>query len=98
MDSTNYSFSVEIDSGLKPAGQNTFPIAQAVDILMPDGRRLNAIIVPVSGADEGMIIEVNNGIWQAVAFQDSVTKENIRQYYIYRSEQLALESKSVASE
>lgn len=81
MDSTNYSFSVEIDSGLKPAGQNTFPIAQAKDILMPDGRRLDAIFIPVSAVNNGMIIEVKDGMWQAVALEDSIIKKYIDELF-----------------
>ena len=81
MDNTNYSFSVEIDSGLKPAGQNTFPIAQAKDILMPDGRRLDAIFIPVSAVNNGMIIEVKDGMWQAVALEDSIIKTYIDELF-----------------
>lgn len=38
----NYSYSVEVDSGLKPAGENTFPILQAKDVAVDEsGKRLD---------------------------------------------------------
>lgn len=66
-----YSFSVEVDSGLKPAGENDFPLAQAKDIVVDDnGKRLSEKLpeleLPkVTAADNGKVLSVAGGAWAA---------------------------------
>lgn len=66
-----YSFSVEVDSGLKPAGENDFPLAQAKDIAVDEnGKRLSEKLpeleLPkVTAADNGKVLSVVNGRWVA---------------------------------
>ena len=43
----NFTGSIEVLSGLKPAGKGQFPLIEAEDVLMPDGRRLSN--VPLGG-------------------------------------------------
>lgn len=38
---SEFKFTTEIASGLKPKGTNDFPLAKAEDILMPSGKRLS---------------------------------------------------------
>ena len=66
-----YSFSVEVDSGLKPAGENDFPLAQAKDIAVDEnGKRLSEKLpeleLPkVTAADNGKVLSVAGGAWAA---------------------------------
>ena len=66
-----YSFSVEVDSGLKPAGENDFPLAQAKDIAVDEnGKRLSEKLpeleLPkVTAADNGKVLSVSGGAWSA---------------------------------
>ena len=54
---------VEIIGTMKPKNNGTFPVAEAADILMPDGSRLSESMVSASGIDlsafdtEGKIVE-----------------------------------------
>lgn len=38
MGNPDYYFSVEVSSGMKPAGKNTFPLLQAKDVAYKEGR------------------------------------------------------------
>lgn len=45
---TKYSYSVEVDSGLKPAGENDFPLVQAKDVAVDEnGTRLNVKLAEI---------------------------------------------------
>lgn len=54
---------VEIIGTMKPKNNGKFPVAEATDILMPDGSRLSESMVSASGIDlsafdtEGKIVE-----------------------------------------
>lgn len=49
---SKYSYSIEVDSGLTPAGDNDFPLAQAKDIAIDeDGKRLDAKLDEISGIE-----------------------------------------------
>lgn len=66
-----YSFSVEVDSGLKPAGENDFPLARAKDIVVDDNdkrlsEKLPELELPkVTTADNGKVLSVSGGAWAA---------------------------------
>ena len=77
-----YSFSVEVDSGLKPAGENDFPLARAKDIVVDDnGKRLSEKLpeleLPkVTTADNGKVLAVVAGQWSIRQVSEGVSSWN----------------------
>lgn len=67
----NYSYSVEVDSGLKPSGKNTFPLAQAKDIAVDaTGKRLDAKLTEQDDEIEQLKAGVENAGSAEIPFFD----------------------------
>ena len=86
---TEYKGSVELISGLIPKNGGTFALIHAKDVQMKDGTRLSELIIPepeecglpkVTAAENGKILQVNNGKWEAAAVADTSVKTYIDEY------------------
>ena len=82
-------YGVELISGIAPKNNGSFPLVHAKDVEMPDGTRLSALTIPeqekctlptVTSGDNGKILQVKNGKWEAAAVADTSVKTYIDEY------------------
>ena len=80
-------YGVELISGITPKNNGAFPLVHARDVEMPDGTRLSELTIPeqnptqekcdlptVTASDNGKILQVKNGKWEATAISDRSVK------------------------
>jgi hypothetical protein len=76
-------YGVELISGITPKNNCAFPLVHAKDVEMPDGTRLSNLTIPeqtkcdlptVTASDNGKILQVKNGKWEAAEISDHSVK------------------------
>ncbi|MBQ3489620.1 MAG: hypothetical protein IJA86_03415 [Clostridia bacterium] len=86
---TEYKGSVELISGLIPKNGGSFALVHAKDVQMNDGTRLSELHIPeqeecklptVTATENGKILQVKNGKWEAAAIAETAVKTYIDEY------------------
>ena len=86
---TEYKGSVELISGITPKNGGTFALVHAKDVQMNDGSRLSELTIPeekesdlptVTASDNGKILQVKNGKWEAAEIAETAVKTYIDDY------------------
>lgn len=77
-------YGVELISGITPKNNGTFPLVHSRDVEMPDGKRLSEVNISngegkcdlptVTASDNGKILQVKNGKWEAAVISDHSVK------------------------
>lgn len=82
-------YGVELISGIAPKNGGNFPLVHAKDVEMKDGSRLSELVIPtpdpctlptVSESDNGKILQVSGGKWQAAEIAGSAVAGYIDAY------------------
>ena len=82
-------YGVELISGITPKNNGTFPLVHSRDVEMPDGKRLSELTIPeqakcdlptVTASDNGKILQVKNGKWEATEISGSSVATYIDEY------------------
>ena len=86
---SEYKGSVELVSGITPKNGGSFALVHAKDVQMNDGTRLSELVMPtpepcalpgVSESDNGKILQVSGGKWQAAEIAGSAVATYIDEY------------------